>query len=53
MKNKTTNKLELITFWLMEFPCSKYFKESHCILEELTPEQLYKFIEKKCQRKKK
>jgi hypothetical protein len=51
MKNKIDNKLELITFWLMDFPCKKYLKNT-CILEYLTPEELYKFIENKCKLKK-
>jgi hypothetical protein len=52
-KTLKEKQLALITFWLAEFPCEEYYKESHCILENLSPEQLYKFIEKKCQRQKK
>jgi hypothetical protein len=43
-KNRKDKQLCLITFWLAEFPCEEYFKKSHCILEDLTPEKLNKFI---------
>jgi hypothetical protein len=36
----------LVTLWLAEFPCKEYYKKSHCILEDITPEKLYKFIKK-------
>ena len=45
-KTHKAKQLCLITFWLAEFPCEEYYKKSHCILEDLTPEKLYKFIEK-------
>ena len=50
MKKKIDDKLELITFWFMEFPCEEYFKQPRCLLEYITPEELYNFIEKKCKR---
>lgn len=43
-KTHKAKQLCLITFWLAEFPCEKYYKKSKCILEDITPEQLYKFI---------
>ena len=49
MKNKKGDKLDLIIDWFIEFPCEKYFK-NHCIVEYLTPEELMKFIEKKCKK---
>jgi len=45
-KNHRDKQLCLITFWLSEFPCKEYYKKSHCILEDLNPEQFYKFIER-------
>lgn len=45
-KTQQSKQLCLITLWLAEFPCELYFKKSHCILEDITPEQLYKFITK-------
>jgi hypothetical protein len=44
LKSHKDRQLCLITFWLAEFPCELYYRESHCILEDLTPEKLYKFI---------
>ena len=43
-KTHKAKQLCLVTFWLAEFPCKEYYKQSHCILEDITPEQLYKFI---------
>jgi hypothetical protein len=45
-KTHKDKQLCLITFWLAEFSCEEYYKKSHCILEDITPEKLYKFIKK-------
>ena len=44
IKSHENKQRYLITAWLGEFPCELYFKKSHCILEDVSPEKLYKFI---------
>lgn len=46
-KTHKAKQLCLITFWLTEFPCEQFYRDSHCILEYITPEELYKFIQKR------
>ena len=53
IKNQEQKKIAIISYWIADFPCKEYFKKSHCILEDLTPEQLYKFVEQKCKQKQK
>jgi len=52
-KKYLTTKKNCIAYWIADFPCESYFgTKEKCILEYLTIEELTKFIDKKCQRKK-
>lgn len=44
-KTRKDRRLCLLAFWLEEFPCELYYNNP-CILEDITPEMLYKFINK-------
>lgn len=45
---KQNNKLTELALWIADFPCEKYFETKNiCILEFITVEDFYQFIEKK------